>query len=168
MTPRHTWLVLRLGVATAGAVAGFVLLQEVGRNLETAAAVGVLHLVGATQVFVATSTSILVVPSNEPAFRAVVTPTCSALAPLLALICLASLLPRRRVMLPLLVAMTVVVGGNIVRIAASVGVGVVAGRSSLVLFHDWVGSVFAFAYTLGGFVLMLLMLLPKRTGVLVR
>jgi len=57
-------------------------------------------------------------------------------------------------------AATVIFAGNIVRIAASVAIGAVAGRGSLVLFHDWVGSAFALAYTIGGYVLMLWLLLP--------
>jgi LPXTG-motif cell wall-anchored protein len=32
----------------------------------------------------------------------------------------------------------------------------------LVLFHDWVGSTFGFAYTVGGFVLVLAILLRRR------
>ena len=55
-----------------------------------------------------------------------------------------------------------IVVGNLVRIASSSVVGLLAGRVSLVLFHDWVGSSFGFAYTIGGFVLMLAVLLRRR------
>ena len=56
--------------------------------------------------------------------------------------------------------------GNVLRITASVGMGLVAGRASLVLFHDWVGSLFAFAYILGGYILMISLLLPRPAAVL--
>jgi carbamoyl-phosphate synthase large subunit len=59
-------------------------------------------------------------------------------------------------------AVVAVVVGNFVRISSSVVVGLYAGRSSLVLFHDWVGSMIGFAFTLGGFILMLWILLPAR------
>jgi hypothetical protein len=58
-------------------------------------------------------------------------------------------------------AVGTVVAGNILRISASLAVGLVAGRTSLVLFHDWVGSMFGFGYTLGGYVLLLYLLLPS-------
>lgn len=61
-------------------------------------------------------------------------------------------------------AVAAVVGGNFLRICSSVVVGLYAGRPSLVLFHDWVGSVIGFAFTLGGFVLMLWILLPARSS----
>jgi exosortase/archaeosortase family protein len=59
------------------------------------------------------------------------------------------------------VALLAVAAGNIIRIALSVVVGVHSGISSLVLFHDWVGGVMTFVYTLGGYVLFLMVLLPN-------
>ena len=55
-----------------------------------------------------------------------------------------------------------IVVGNLIRIGTSVIAGLLAGEVSLVLFHDWVGSTFGFAYTIGGFVLMLAILLRRR------
>lgn len=52
--------------------------------------------------------------------------------------------------------------GNQLRIDASAVSGLVAGRLTLVLFHNWVGSAFGFAYLLGGYVLMLWLLLPAE------
>ena len=57
--------------------------------------------------------------------------------------------------------MAAVAAGNIARISLSVIAGVHSGISSLVLFHDWVGGVMTFVYTLGGYVLMLAILLPN-------
>ena len=52
--------------------------------------------------------------------------------------------------------------GNVLRIAGSIGIGLLYGSRSLVLFHDWIGSLFAFGYTLGGFLLMVYLLLPPE------
>jgi carbamoyl-phosphate synthase large subunit len=137
--------------------------------LEAEASAGLLRLCGAGGVSVAagSGSAITVVPDSHAPFRAIVTPSCSALASGLAIGALASLAPvrRRRDRTRRLVATGAAVGtvvaGNILRIAASLAVGLVAGRTSLILFHDWVGSMFGFAYTLGGYVLLLYLLLPS-------
>jgi exosortase/archaeosortase family protein len=61
-----------------------------------------------------------------------------------------------------LAAVAAVFVGNFLRICSSVVAALYAGKPSLVLFHDWVGSMIGFAFTLGGFVLMLWILLPAR------
>lgn len=161
----ETWRVfVRIGVLLAGTVAGFVLLQRWMRGVETAATLDVLHLVGVGGVSRGYQASIIVDAGSRSSFAAILTPACSSLASLLALGGLAVLRPtgaRGRLALALIAAMAVVFAGNIARIAASIGVGLLTGPSALVLFHDWVGSLFAFAYTLGGFVVMLWVLLPR-------
>ncbi|HET9079843.1 MAG TPA: hypothetical protein VFO01_04930 [Trebonia sp.] len=47
------------------------------------------------------------------------------------------------------------------RIVGSVAVGLAAGPPSLVLFHNIAGSMFGFAYTLGGFIIVIAVLLPR-------
>lgn len=82
--------------------------------------------------------------------------------------CLASILPRMRPWrrsLATVAAGAVIFVGNLARIAGSVGIGVLAGVWSLVLFHDWVGGVMTFVYTVSGFVVMLLVVLPKDPDV---
>lgn len=163
MTNQGAAVAARLLAVVVIAVVGFTALQGVARQLETRATVALFTMTGSRRIFLATPTSIGVVPARHAAFRAVVTPTCSSLSSMLAIGCLASLArgsPRRLAAVGA-AALTVAVG-NIVRIGGSVGVGLVAGRTSLVLFHDWVGSTFAFAYTLGGFVLLLYLVLPRR------
>jgi len=143
----------------------FALMRPV-RMAEASAAAGLLHLFGVGDVTVQLGTSIQVFPKGHTPFRASVTPSCSCLSALLALGYVAGFLPRkshRRRFPAVIAAMGAVAGGNVLRIAASLGIGLVAGRASLVLFHDWVGSVFTFAYTLGGYLIMLYLLLPSRT-----
>jgi exosortase/archaeosortase family protein len=159
---------LRVLMLPVGVVAGFVLLQYPVRELETVTSAGILQLFGARgNVPIVSHTSILVVPTHQSAFWVLVEPSCSSLASLLALVALAFLLPRskrgRSRLLSATVACICVFVGNLVRISSSLAVGVFIGRQSLVLFHDWVGSVFGFAYTLGGFVVMLWLMLPKRS-----
>jgi exosortase/archaeosortase family protein len=108
-------------------------------------------------------TSILVLPYHGIAFRALITPSCSAAASLLALAFLSSLSPRYgpgRRFVATAAALLMVAVGNIARISLSVLAGLFSGVSSLVLFHDWVGGIMTFVYTLGGYITMLMILLP--------
>ncbi len=158
-----TWL--RVALILVGSTVLFALVQLPMRHFETLASAQVLHAIGAERAHVVLPTSIQVFPANGQAFRAVITPSCSAAASVIAISMLSLLVPkhaRRRRPLALLAAVAVIAAGNIVRIAGSIVVGFVAGRASLVLFHDWVGSVFTFVYTLAGFVLMLYLLLPRE------
>ncbi|NUR63484.1 MAG: exosortase/archaeosortase family protein [Catenulispora sp.] len=164
MRPEPWRVFVRIGVLLAGTVFGFVLLQDRMRALETATTVDVLHLLGAGSVSRGYQASIVIGTGSHGTFAAVLTAPCSSLASLLALAGLAVLRPtaaRGRLALAVAAALALVFLGNIVRITASVGVGLLVGPSALVLFHDWVGSLFAFAYTLGGFLLMLWFLLPR-------
>ena len=167
MTGRSGRVVLRMGAVVLFAAGGFILLQSVARDLEARAATNVLRATGSEGVAVVSPSVIQVLPSDDRPFRAIVTPTCSSVASALAIGALATLAPagsRRantRRVLATAAAVFTVVAGNILRIAGSLAVGLVAGRSSLILFHDWVGSMFGFAYTLGGYILFLFLLLPK-------
>lgn len=151
----------------AAVLTAFVFLIDPFRQLETVFAADLLHLLGVApdMVQVRPNAALGVYPDGGGAFLAVVTPSCSSLPSVLAVASLALFTPRqlrRRRFLALGCALLCVVAGNIVRIASSIAVGLVAGTSSLILFHDWVGSLFAFAYTLGGYLLMLFLLLSAE------
>lgn len=153
----------RVALVIVTSIAGFFLLEHAARRLEADATAWVLHAAGAGNLFVL-GPSIQVFPAGQEPFRAVVTPSCSSLTSLLAIACLAGLVPRhygRRRYVAALAAMATIAAGNLLRITSSIAVGLAAGPSSLVLFHDWVGSVLTFAYTLGGYILMLYLLLPR-------
>jgi exosortase/archaeosortase family protein len=146
---------------------GFFVLERPMRELEAAASVALLRLFGTDGVTSAGSATIAVFPPGHVPFVALVTAACSSLPALLAIAALGTFTsagpPGRRV-LAIAAALAVVVLGNVVRIAASVAVGLAAGRGSLVLFHDWVGSIFTFGYALGGYTLLLFLLLPRRAA----
>ena len=168
MSPRARNALLRVGIIVCVSIFGFILFQHAARSLETHTAALLVRLVGGRRrSFVLDSTSIVVVPFHGQAFRAIVTPSCSSIASVLAISCLATLAPpapRGRRLLAVAAAIAVVVLGNITRIATSVITGLFLGRASLVLFHDWVGGIMTYVYTLGGFILYLYLLLPDRRG----
>jgi len=152
-----------IGVCVAAAL-GFAVLHQPVRAFEAATAIALLRTLGATGVHGGGTSSVLVTPAHHAAFFVLVTPSCSSLASLLSFGCLYPLLPRSsagRSAVALATAVGVVATGNIIRITASIAIGLVAGRASLVLFHDWVGSMFTFVYTITGFIVMLAMVLPK-------
>ena len=166
MTADARRICLRIGAMVAAVLLGFYLLEEPVRHAETELAAALLGLFAADQVEVVLDSSIQVFPSGHDAFRAEITPSCSSLASLLVLGCLGLLTPRQpRRGLAIAAALGAVAIGNIIRIAASVGVGLVAGRASLVAFHDWAGSAFTFLYIVGGYILMLYLLLPRDQAV---
>ena len=109
--------------------------------------------------------AIQALPQTGLAFRVEVTPYCSSLIAVLALGGIAGFIlqgPLSRRMVAFVGAAALVVACNIVRIAASIWVGLRWGAGDLVLFHNWVGTLFALAYTLIGFLFMLYLMLPKE------
>ena len=164
MSRRARSALLRVALIVTVSVVGFVVFQHAARSLETHVAELMVRAVGGSKrSFVLSSTSIVVVPFHGQAFRVVVTPSCSSIASVLAIACLSTLAPpapRGRRALAVAAAIATVSLGNITRIAASVIIGLFAGRSSLVLFHDWVGGIMTYVYTLGGFIVFLYILLP--------
>ncbi len=164
MTVELRRILVRIILLVAVTGFGFLLLEQRMRQCETATALDLLHLLRLDGVSRDSPTSITVHTRDGQLFAATLTPSCSSLATLLALAGLTVLRPpgsRRRLAGAAAAAVAVVFAGNIIRIAASVAVGLAAGSASQVLFHDWVGSLFGFAYTLGGFLLMLALLLPR-------
>jgi carbamoyl-phosphate synthase large subunit len=134
------------------------------RRFEASTAAAILRVFDARDSQVQLGTSVAVFPVHHSAFRASVTPSCSALPSVLALSAVVALLPVKpwfRRGWALAVALAVIVVGNICRVVAVMGLGLVAGSGALVLFHDWVGSTFTFAYTFGGFLVFLYLMLPR-------
>ena len=165
MTTRPA-LVLIQPVAVLGlVVAAFAAFNKDFRQLEGVAATAALHLIGAAPdaVQARSQSGIAVFPDGLSPFVAIITPSCSALSSLLAIAALGAFTPGRRAVgwiAAVGCALVCVFVGNVLRIAGSVGIGLLYGSRSLVLFHDWIGSLFAFGYTLGGFLLMVYLLLP--------
>jgi exosortase/archaeosortase family protein len=157
-------VVLRVVVIVAISLLGFAFGQSAARHFEALASNALVQLVAGNRSFVTGSYAVGVLPDNHTPFTAIITPSCSALASVLAILALATVTGRHqpgRQFVAAVGASTVIVVGNLVRIATSIGMGLLFGRSSLVLFHDWVGGLMTFVYTLGGYTLMLFVLLPR-------
>lgn len=153
----------------------FFLFEARFRNGEMDIDISALRMIGVTGVPLVRGPFALIRPSRGGAFWVYLSPSCSSLASILTLGCVAVALPRRIIggrgrLVAFSAAAIAVFLGNLLRIDVSIGAGLLAGRSSLVLFHDWAGSIFGFAYTMGGFILMLWLLLPdeksKRTALI--
>lgn len=164
MSRRRFEVLAALALCLGLALAGFRLLNVPMRNLEVAVVLAMLgdgHHVSAVAHH-----TFQVLPAGSLPFRARVTPYCSALVSVLALGAIAGFVlrgpPWRRIA-GFVVAATVIVACNVLRITASLLIGVHIGLSGLVLFHDWVGTFFGIAYTMGGFFLMLYVLLPSAS-----
>lgn len=168
MTSRTTITILRIGLVLAITAGGYVFFQHPTRLLETWLTVSIARLFGPENFHIVGGTSVLELPHRGSAFMAVVTPSCSSAASIASLIGLGSLVRRAgagrgRRAVAVIAACSFVFLGNVVRLSAVLIVGLAAGRYSLVLVHDWVASMFSFAYTLGGFILMLYVVLGKQS-----
>jgi exosortase/archaeosortase family protein len=145
-------------------VVGFLLLNGPVRTAEIALVLRVLRF-DASQLSAVPGHAIQALPRTGLAFRVQVTPYCSSLIAVLALGGIAAFIlhgPLGRRMVAFAAAAALVVACNVVRIAASIWVGLRWGAGDLVLFHNWVGTLFALAYTLIGFLFMLYLMLPKE------
>lgn len=153
--------VLLLVVSVFGA---FALLQEPVRRLETMVAGYVTGVLPGPPVYVY-DTWIVLRPPDGAYIRAALSPSCSALAAVLALVAVGVVAPRAslgRKVLAIGVAVGAVVLGNFARLVGSLVAGNLIGRSGLVAFHDVVGSMMTFLFVIGGYVLMLMVLLPRE------
>lgn len=166
MTGRRLHVVAALVLSVVLALGGFRLFQGPLRTLEQTA---VLRLFSGMRdrVSVLPGHLFQVLPADQPPFRAELTPFCSSLVAILALGAIALCVlrgsgPRRTY--AFLVAAAFVFLCNVVRIGVSLWGGLTFGPRGLVLLHDWVGTLFGLAYTLGGFLLMLFLLLPSASA----
>lgn len=164
MTRRRLEIAAVMVLCVAVALAGFYFLVDVARDLEIRAVTGLLALMGERRASVVDRHYLQILPFRGLAFRAYVTPFCSALVSVLALGCIAMFVlrgPLWRRAASFATAAAAVFAGNVVRITLSVYAGLRFGASSLVLFHDWAGTIFGLLYTMYGFFLMLWLLLPS-------
>jgi carbamoyl-phosphate synthase large subunit len=157
---------LRMAALTALAGVLFLAGQTSFRHWEALAVAGLVRAVGFHGILSVQGSQFLISSGPGTLFWVDITASCSSLGPALAIALIATVMsvgsPVPDRLLAGLVGVVSIVAGNLIRIGASVIVGLLAGRVSLVLFHDWVGSIFGFAYTIGGFVLTLAILLRRR------
>ena len=163
MNRRRTEVFTALALGIGLAFAGFYLLSDAVRDLEVMAVLGMLAPLN-ENASVVNGHVFQVLPPDHAAFRAELTPYCSSLIAVLALAVIAIFVlhgPWARRLFAMSAAMTAILACNVLRVTGSVWIGYHFGDRALVLFHDWAGTLFALAYTMAGFFLMLYLILPS-------
>ncbi len=166
MTRRRILVFSSLGLSLLVAIGGFQLLNGPARKLESALVMVFMSPFG-DRASVVNETYFQLLPPGQEAFRAQLTPYCSSIIPVLALICIGFFIlhgPWSRRVISVGAAVGLVLLCNVVRISVALWAGYEMGGGALVLFHDWIGTFFALVYTLAGFFLMLYLLLPSATA----
>jgi exosortase/archaeosortase family protein len=156
------WSATAIVLSTVG---GFALLQAPVRIIETKLSANLAGWLTGSDL-VTSGTDVFIFPDDASFFRAVLTPSCSALAAVLAIATLGWLSPgrsARRRLAAVAVACFTVFAGNMIRLVGSLAMGAQFGKIGLIAFHDIVGSTLTFVYILTGYILMLRVLLPKET-----
>ena len=123
----------------------------------------VLDMVGVDSVSSSLERHILVFRPDGEIILAEVTESCSSILSVLGLTALTAVVLRGRrqhAVAGLVVAVAALLALNHLRLVGSTLAGLVWGTPALVLFHDWVGTVWNLAATLGGFLLMVCITLP--------
>lgn len=158
-------VLIRLTLTFGVTVVAFIVLLDPWRDVEAsviADGFGRLGVTGASQAF---GYHILVIPEHASPFLATISPSCSALAALLAFASISLFLvtrdPARR-LCAFAAASTLVLVCNFLRIGMSIWIGLRTDAGGLAIFHDWVGTFFGLLYVLGGFTLYLWILLPSN------
>lgn len=166
MNRRRLTVFSALGMALAVAVGGFYLLTGPARRLEVTLVMALLRPVG-SRASVVNDNFFQLLPPGQVAFRAQLTPYCSSLIPILALVTIGFFILHgtwRRRLVSVGAATALVLVCNVLRISGSLWMGYEFGGGALVLFHDWIGTFFALVYTMAGFFLMLFLLLPPASA----
>jgi exosortase/archaeosortase family protein len=163
MNGRRVEVFTALGLGIALAFVGFYALTGPMRDLEVMAVLALMAPLG-ERASAVNGHVFQVLPPTHDAFRAELTPYCSSLIAVLALAAIAIFVlhgPWPRRLFALSAAVTVILCCNVLRVTGSLWMGYRFGDRALVLFHDWAGTLFGLAYTMGGFFLMLFLLLPS-------
>jgi exosortase/archaeosortase family protein len=122
-----------------------------------------LHLVGETRVSSAVPGHILMFRPDGEILDGEVTTSCSSILTVVGLTALTVTVLRNRrlhALRGLLVGLAAVIVANDVRLIASALAGLHWGRPAMILFHDWVGTIWTLAGTLIGFLIMVWLTLP--------
>ncbi len=163
---RRRLIALELVAAGAICVAGYALGASPLQVLEARWVVASLQLFGRDDVSAALPGQILVFDADGAALTAEVTASCSSILSIVGLTALALTVFRGRrqhALAGLLVAVAALLALNWVRLTASTLAGTVWGRPAMVLFHDWVGSLWNFVATVLGFLVLVAVSLPAPT-----
>jgi exosortase/archaeosortase family protein len=160
---RRNSVIGELLLITVTYLIAFTVLIGPMRHLEVNAVAGVFRILGISGVTVASNNALFIAPSGQPPILATITPSCSSLMGILALGALAVAVLRGRrahTLVAYVAAATLLFVANVARMAASAYAGLLFGSGALILFHDWVGTIWNFLATLFGFLLLVYLTLP--------
>ncbi|MGY1608204.1 hypothetical protein [Geodermatophilus sp. SYSU D00700] len=156
-------VLLDLALAAVICVAGFATLSGPLQVLEARAVAVVLGWLDPTWSSGVLPGHVLLFRGDGEVIDAVVTASCSSVLSVLGLVALTAVVLRSRglhALGGLVVAVLAVVVLNHGRLLLSALAGLQWGEGALVLFHDWVGTVWNLVATLGGFLVMVWVTLP--------
>jgi exosortase/archaeosortase family protein len=154
---RRQLVMLEMALAVFGCVGGYLLFIDWARHFEVRICEQIVLAMGVDRISAALGDSFIVFgPGLEPVV-ATMTGSCSIWSSVLALAALAVIVLRERsqVLAGFLVASLFVLAANQVRLLLSLLAGRYFAVDALVFFHDWIGAVINFAYTLIGLLIMI-------------
>lgn len=157
-THRRNLVLLEILAAVVWCVGGFEVFIGWARHFEVSLATAVLDSFGqGGQISGVLGDAFLVFGPDGEAVVAEMSASCSALTSVLALSALAFVALRRRaqVITGLLAAAAFVLFANQLRLILSLLAGRYLAVNALVFFHDWIGALLNFAYTLIGLLIMI-------------
>ncbi|GGN75186.1 hypothetical protein GCM10010112_46160 [Actinoplanes lobatus] len=154
---RRQLVLLEMIGAVAGCVGGYLLFIDPVRRFEVTLASRIIDLLGVDRVSGALGDGFVVFGPNLEPVVAEMTGSCSILSSVLALAALAVVALRKRpqALTGFLAAAVFVLAANQVRLLGSLLAGRYLAVDALVFFHDWVGAVLNFGYTLIGLLIMI-------------
>ncbi|GAA1637465.1 ATP-grasp domain-containing protein [Actinoplanes couchii] len=154
---RRRLVFLEMIGAVVFCVGGYLLWIDPVRFFEVRLASKIIELMGVDRISGALGDGFVVFGPNLEPVVAEMTGSCSILSSVLALAALAVLALRQRpqALLGFLAASAFVMAANQVRLLGSLLAGRYLAVDALVFFHDWIGAVLNFAYTLIGLLIMI-------------
>ncbi|HWS35443.1 MAG TPA: ATP-grasp domain-containing protein [Actinoplanes sp.] len=154
---RRRLVMLEMIGAVIFCVGGYLLYIDPVRRFEVRLASKIIDLLGVDRISGALGDGFVVFGPNLEPVVAEMTGSCSILSSVLALAALAAVALRQRpqAALGFLAASAFVMAANQVRLLGSLLAGRYLAVDALVFFHDWIGAVLNFAYTLIGLLIMI-------------
>jgi exosortase/archaeosortase family protein len=158
-------VIARIAGLFVSVILGMFWLADPFRYFEAGLVVAFCRMLGVDRVLPGGPESFVVQSAHGSPFVAVVSESCSAIAPILVFggltVFVLGSVPWLTRLRAFAIASALVFFGNFTRIALSALVGAWQGKAGLILFHDLVGTVFSFALLFTGLVVLVRQMLPN-------
>ncbi|HZB19404.1 MAG TPA: exosortase/archaeosortase family protein [Blastococcus sp.] len=162
---RRFAVLVELLVAVAICLLGYRYGATWFKEHEASWTVAILRLLGEDRVSDAIPGHILMFRAGGEVLDGEVTTSCSSILTVIGLVALTVAVLRKRrlhAVYGLAVGLVAVVVANDLRLIASTLAGLHWGKPAMILFHDWVGTIWTLGFTLIGFLIMVWVTLPNR------